>query len=65
MRAVAVAAGATDIRSAAAGRGLDIEAPRPVVDRLLRALRAGGPVEVERLPAPRGVAGGDRVELRF
>ncbi len=65
LRAAALNAGITDIRPAAAGRGLDVEAPREAVDRLLRALGGLGPAEVERLPAPKGAAEGDRVELRF
>jgi len=65
LRRMALKAGITDIQGAADGRGLDLKAAPESVDRLLRALRGLGPVEVQRLPPGQAHTEGDRVELRF
>lgn len=65
IRAAATRVGATDIQSTAGGRALDIRMPRGDADKLLDALRALGPVEIERLPAPPRDARGDRIQVTF
>ena len=65
IRSAATRVGATDIQSMAGGRGLDIRMPRGDAESLLNALRALGPFEKERLPAPSTDARGDQVEVRF